>query len=1069
MWGKKTFLLAAIVLTLNSVTNADLVLTLNGLDAAKESIEIEGKDNIVIAVAGSTEVEPNTYYIKATGGTLETTVGPNAEYSFTFEDGQGLGVVSLTANNDTIIEGVPVGEGDTICELVLFYIQETDTIVAFGTKPEASSYVSSEPSEQDISEADIIQPEPEAIALSTQDTAASEEDVSAADEAEDFNQPLSNYWQNEQEKRQKHLIHCPADSNSNIKTFRRAAYEAGVKERSQDRGSIAGELLAEGNVIEINSNITTNQIWTANNIYYVTTEISVQALLVIEPGTIICFKSYCDDCEYPISGAMYINQGGTLISCGTPDNPIVYTSDNGYYGYGADYDYFCPIYITGTASTCTKVTYSYIEFAGVAIITDNIRLDTPLENNCLFHNYFGIGENGTHHTDIMNNLIFDTNYYGNSIQIFMPSNSGEADANSHILIQNNTCDSQACGIVVSGAPDLNDAGLVMLINNIVSESYYCGLYFDGDYYVYGVVSNTGYYGNLYFYGNNNFVDFPEDNPVEVNDCPYVVGGPGELDICYLDQNCPFIDAGLEYIDQTPLVGKTTDANSFPDSDITDLGFHYPNWCYSNAGDENMLSADLNRDLIVNFKDFAIFTSYWQQSTSGEADLDDSGFVDYNDLYILAGQWLQVAEPNIQIHIYGDSNDGYVEVGVTGFTPDTQQVFLLADGERVGEIFGFQEGDTLGMDISESGGQQRQLKAISVNSSCHITCSNITNTVFSCPLNYCLLPRGYKPNKPLYFSAFNPFAGDVSVKVYADCGNLVWSQTYSGNTVKGSIPAQITSQHEIDYVSFDKSEASITKISDPVEPDLSCDAQALIILPAWDIRWKDSRSVTPQVQAAFKNKGIKYKKLVGGSANYDTIAFYAATNPIKYIYVLAHGNYRLVENGVLRTVIELYDGPVVSIKQSDPGGVPSWCTSLGDYWEPRVKSFFAMGFNSLEFAQFFCCYSGRLKIDSQGQLVEGQPGQSGTFDGSQSDMSIALGMGEPSRSRYYQGWFNKADVRFLPETEYQEFSRIEWEELGNGNNLYWALYEAIWHAGIDAVYNYRLKGQGSLMDIELRNW
>jgi len=46
----------------------------------------------------------------------------------------------------------------------------------------------------------------------------------------------------------------------------------------------------------------------------------------------------------------------------------------------------------------------------------------------------------------------------------------------------------------------------------------------------------------------------------------------------------------------------------------------------------------------------------------------------------------------------------------------------------------------------------------------------------------------------------------------------------------------------------------------------------------------------------------------------------------------------------------------------------------------TKSFAAMGFNSLEFAYFDCCQSGRLKINAQDQLVVGQPGQIGVFDG-----------------------------------------------------------------------------------------
>jgi hypothetical protein len=313
----------------------------------------------------------------------------------------------------------------------------------------------------------------------------------------------------------------------------------------------------------------------------------------------------------------------------------------------------------------------------------------------------------------------------------------------------------------------------------------------------------------------------------------------------------------------------------------------------------------------------------------------------------------------------------------------------------------------------------------------------------------------------------------------DCGNLVWSQIYDGNNILGSIPAGITGQHEIDYISFSLSGRSngwsITKISDPAEPDLSFDTKALIILPDLRIRLSDFRSIWA-VQDAFKDRGIKYRKLGGKSANFDTISFYAATNPIKYVYVDAHGHYRI--GGTLRTNVMLYDGPAVSMKKSDfidPNSAPSWCTSLGSYWEKTANSFLAMGFYPLEFAYFDCCYSGHLKINASNQLVEGQPGQIGLFDGPHSDISLALGIGETSISRAYQGWYGLVPIRLqlpLLETEYQKWTRREWEELGDGESLYWALMHVIGEQtefGPDApVNNYRLKGQGSLFDIALSN-
>lgn len=136
----------------------------------------------------------------------------------------------------------------------------------------------------------------------------------------------------------------------------------------------------------------------------------------------------------------------------------------------------------------------------------------------------------------------------------------------------------------------------------------------------------------------------------------------------------------------------------------------------------------------------------------------------------------------------------------------------------------------------------------------------------------------------------------------------------------------------------------------------------------------------------------------------------------------------------------------------------------------------MGFTGLEFAYFDCCYSGHLKINANNQLVEGQSGQIGIFDGPHSDISLALGMGETSVSRAYQGWYGEVPTRLqlpLLETEYQKWTRLEWDELGDGEYLYWALMHVIGEQtefGPDApVNNYRLKGQGSLFDIQLSNY
>jgi hypothetical protein len=381
-----------------------------------------------------------------------------------------------------------------------------------------------------------------------------------------------------------------------------------------------GMIMDMDSIIEISSDITSNQVWTSDNTYYVVADVNVQALLVIEPGTVVEFAS---------DKAMFVNNGGTLISVGMPSNPIIYTSDSGSPGYA---DYYCPIYIEETASSNTKIMYSYVEYAYVGLVVLNNELETDIRNNYFYNNVYGIVEFGTKHTHIRNNLIFASYYSG--IEVFMCDSNGEGSADSLIFIEDNTCDYyQNDGIYVHGTEDANNAGVAVIANNIVSESYYYGLHLcDPCEWIVGIVTNTGYYDNYY---NKNW-EFDEDNPVFETVLPYETGS-GILPVCYLRQDCNFINTGSFLIEQTQFIGQTTDVNSIPAHNYVDIGFHYPNWNFSNPGSGDSLSADLDDDLQVNFKDFAIFANYWQQSTNGDADLDGSGFVDYNDLSIFTDQ------------------------------------------------------------------------------------------------------------------------------------------------------------------------------------------------------------------------------------------------------------------------------------------------------------------------------------------------------------------------------------------------------------------------------------------------
>ncbi len=93
----KTLLITAVVLAMVSIANAELTLTVNGLDAI-EPLEIEGRDNLVIAIAGQSEAKAQDMSVTCDNGKLDALTKPNkparkptsGRYLFTFADVFGI-------------------------------------------------------------------------------------------------------------------------------------------------------------------------------------------------------------------------------------------------------------------------------------------------------------------------------------------------------------------------------------------------------------------------------------------------------------------------------------------------------------------------------------------------------------------------------------------------------------------------------------------------------------------------------------------------------------------------------------------------------------------------------------------------------------------------------------------------------------------------------------------------------------------------------------------------------------------------------------------------------------------
>lgn len=1000
-----------------SVANAELTLRVNGLDVSKP-LEITGKENIIIAIAGASNIEAENILVTAGIGKLEPLTKANTpakratsdQYLFNFTDESGLGVINLNI------------EGELVYQIVLFCVQEENETIVFGIDIDRDALTQQQEGgtqESTMSE-ELLSPS-ETPTLAVMESPVAEENTS-------YNfVPVTPYAEQKQQEKLKSLKYCPPAE------FPDAKAEPLLTKENMGSGRVLSEsygngMLLDGDIVTVDSDITSNTIWTADNTYHVVANINVQALLVVEPGTVVEFAYYT---------GMFINNGGTLISCGTPDNPIVYTSDSEYPWYG---DYYCPIYIEETASASTKVTYSCIAFAYAGIIVRNKQLDTNIENNYFAYNDYSIVEWGTEHTAICNNLIFDS--YDSAIYADLKSVDGQADANSHILIQNNTCDCGWCnGITVCGVPDSNNAGSVVLVNNLVSEYYYgYGLnLIDG--YMYASVLNTGYYDNTY---NKNW-EFEEENPVIEAEWPYR-DGTGWMPICYLDQNCGFINAGYEYIEETHLIGMTTDVNGTPDSNKTDIGFHYPNWDFSNVG---FLSADLDGNLTVDFKDFALLANGWQTTYQ------------MTDLAVMADEWLDRFVLGAMLDQEPNSVSGVISITLVCPSDDIAYS-LFIDGQYLTAFLG---GD-IAIPTYEYRNGNHELKVVGVTLDDEVLVGKPIQFTAYNRLHNLTGSESYKYAQRYSISGFyEPNDGStISFELKDLDENVIWQNSSAGSfdiTVPAGVlqsPYNELTIREIEGESMGGGLSLETTGSDwpaswikeivkefDVTSDPNCaNARSLLVgvkkgfLGIGDWTYNRREVWKEYLNACKKGNFAPTICLFFGQATQANIKTAFGLSGVKSIMIITDGNRNVGKT--YRTFFMAWDGPYFSYLRRNWEGDPNKYEPLPDEYEKgysvadQIDSFHQ---RDRMYVFIDACKNGTSCMPSSWFETLGipEPNDNNYSSGEYwktSDMARVFDIyPDILETRLYMGWRGEA-FKGNPLTHYNNFLKIIWEDVGSSN-------------------------------------
>jgi hypothetical protein len=531
MWGKKAFLSAAIVLTLISAANAELVLTLNGVDAAKEPVNTAGKNNLVIAVVSDANTDANSYSIKVNGGAINSTA--SGGYSFAFEGDMGIGDVSIVANNDMVIDGTSVKGGDTIHELILCYDPETDTVVAVGLNLEVLSEMPPEQEPTPAPEPQIelnLQAEPE---LRTQPQAEAEVqqvlEIKPESKAEIRHKPLPmtemgtktslplSKQKPQKISRMKHLpevsgslsledwkekkeealaaaqysFDSSMESSGGFDGFPTSSCTTGLR-RAGTTGGFEMLTMDDENYTEVEAGavITENTIWDYNYLLLGGVEVN-NATLIIKPGVKIRIVDGKD--------GIIVRNNGCIIANGTPDSNICFfpTVAFPYAAYG------CAIWLDETASPLCEISYCTVFCAFTGILNLNHRLETPFHDNSFWDCTVGINQYGPKLTDVINNEIYNPEdpeevlVLPIGIAASLADVCGVAENSAEIYIGNNTISGdQTYGIYVSGVADANDTGTVVIANNLMAGCRDYGIKLVNG-WMKLLVINNGYYLNYH--------------------------------------------------------------------------------------------------------------------------------------------------------------------------------------------------------------------------------------------------------------------------------------------------------------------------------------------------------------------------------------------------------------------------------------------------------------------------------------------------------------------------------------------------------------------------------------------
>jgi len=1054
----KVLSIIVILLAMVSIANADLVLTVNGLDMSKP-VEIETKANIIIAVTGQTGKQKQSYSVTCEmGGKLEPLPEPDTlaekpregEYLFTFEDEElGLAIVNLTV-------------GDILdYQLILFKIPDANTVI-FGIDSDAVQIESEAEPE--------LEPEP---------NQPSEPNLpSQPNEPQEPNIPDSLFKPRNESPPL--LLHCLDDS---IKPYCLEEFDYSPIISEENFEASGFTTLGGPSYVELQE-ITSSQFLDPNTTYYVPYPpllihgVDGEEIDVVIPSdtTIIL----AEDSDYGIvvydganvhfgEPAPQPNEPNLIYEPNDANNPVLAVWIVGESG-NPFFNNFCGIFIDRTAGTRCKLDNICLRGFYYGLQVDQ-QLDYPISNIHAFGCYNGILSFGANR--IMNSSVSyygiwspEWQYYGYAYDFIPESWDGSIIfEGANFEIYNCLADDGDDGFTVYGLYEPNEPPNFYSGDCTATNCYSAFNGWDGN-VAFSIIC-PGLYNNVQ---NKNFPELPFTDPVyEAND-PFVID-PNDYRI-FLNPNSLFVNQGSGL---TPFPGWTTNINGVPDEGVGDIWPHY-----QIRGVDKWLKADLNTDNAIDMNDLAEFTDQWLVTTPNSADLNNDQIVNFLDFAILANQWLlnemtieifdpetiQTVEPNnVQGYVGIELKDIPLYAGIVSVYVDNQLIDSLSLGWD-------KEEQWIGLQSDAFSNGWHILRLVTTDVYGGIINHKPINVYFNNLLHKVAGSDYFHPDEDYKYTGFYDGNDTLEAKVTDQYGQTVWSDNYTGQHISIVIPGATFGTEQFCELSITETSggaesggsSTVTKkdlIKKFKQADYPDGVRMVIVLPNKDV-FKVRKPAIIECAEACNNRNVTWVALYRYDVTEENLTYLYNKSIVKYIYWCGHANSHVGASpgveGVQRTHTmcwQLKEGLIWSswkergVFSRTNSGVP-----LPDDWDNRGFSLWNLGMHE-EWNKKIVFVDGCLSVKFW-------------------DMAQAYGMfslaGEGSRDQIYIGWRIKVLVstgimeQIVGNTT--EGIRMFWERMGASDSVERALEYTSSHGGAGMrIAMWGLNGMPDFFDID----